>query len=36
VLKYLLFSLGGFTEWFDNIDRNMVQMYTLEDLYAAD
>lgn len=36
VLKYLLFSLGGFTEWFDNIDRNMVQLYTLEDLYAID
>lgn len=33
VLKYLLFSLGGYTEWFEKIDRNMVQLFTLEDLY---
>ena len=34
VVQYLLFSLGGFTEWFDeNIDKSMVRLYTLDDLY---
>jgi len=34
VVQYLLFSLGGFTEWFDkNVDKKMVTLYTLDDLY---
>lgn len=34
IVQYLLFSLGGFTEWYDrNIDKKMVTLYTLDDLY---
>lgn len=34
VVQYLLFSLGGFTEWFDeNVDKKMVALYTLDDMY---
>lgn len=34
VVQYLLFSLAGFTEWFgENVEKNMVTLYTLDDLY---
>ena len=34
VVQYLLFSLGGFTEWFEeNVDKKIVKLYTLDDLY---
>ena len=34
VVQYLLFSLGGVTEWFhENTDKKMVTLYTLDDLY---
>lgn len=34
IVQYLLFSMGGFTEWFeDNIDKKIVALYTLDDLY---
>lgn len=34
IVQYLLFSLGGFTEWFKkNVDRKIVSLYTLDDLY---
>jgi len=34
VLKYLLFSLSGFTKWFDTAKGLDVAMITVEDLYA--
>ena len=30
--KYLLFSLGGYTEWFDGSDE-MLCLFTLDDLF---
>lgn len=33
VNRYLLFSLSGFTEWFDNIDKTKVVLITLDDMY---
>lgn len=34
VVQYLLFSLGGFTEWFEeNVDKKIVKLYTLDDMY---
>ena len=36
IVQYLLFSLSGFTEWFDeNIDKRIVKLYTLDDLYKT-
>ena len=34
ITKYLLFSLSGYTDWFDEIDRGSVCLFTLDDLYA--
>ena len=31
--KYVLFSMSGFTEWFDSLEDNNVILLTLEDLY---
>ncbi len=33
VVQYLLFSLGGFTDWYETVDRNLVALYTLQDMY---
>ena len=33
VSKYLLFSLSGYTDWFDNIDKPNTFMFTLNDMY---
>ncbi len=33
VTKYLLFSLSGFTKWFDNVDTQNLIKLTVEDLY---
>lgn len=34
VVQYLLFSLGGYTDWFEqNVDAKSVTLFTLEDLY---
>ncbi len=34
VVKYLLFSLVGFTEWFDDLDDDTVMLVSINDLYA--
>ena len=34
VVQYLLFSLGGFTDWFAKEKPALVSLYTLEDLYT--
>lgn len=33
ILKYLFFSLSGYTAWFDEVNDSQVQLLTLEDLY---
>ena len=33
VTKYILFSLGGFTEWFDTIDKTNLALITIDDMY---
>ena len=33
--KYVLFSMSGFTEWFDSLEDNKVVLLTLEDLYRC-
>ena len=33
VVQYLLFSLGGFSDWYETVDRNLVALYTLQDMY---
>lgn len=33
VKKYLFFSLGGYTEWFDTLDKDNVALLTVQDLY---
>lgn len=34
VIQYLLFSLGGYTDWFkQNVDAKSVTLFTLDDLY---
>ncbi|WP_031557003.1 ATP-binding protein [Lachnospira multipara] len=33
VTHYLLFSLSGFTEWFNNIDTSNIILITLDDMY---
>ena len=35
VIKYLLFSLSGYTEWFDTLQDNNVIRLSLEDLYQS-
>ena len=34
VSQYLLFSLGGYSSWYDNVDNTMVRLLTLDDLYS--
>ena len=35
VVQYLLFSLNGYTEWFgENVDKKLVKLYTLDDMYC--
>lgn len=34
IVRYLLFSLSGFTKWFDNRDIQNVVKITIEDLYS--
>ena len=34
-VRFLLFSLGGFSEWFEKEKPDMVNLYTLEDLYGV-
>ncbi len=34
VIKYLFFSLSGYTDWFDGLENKDVVLLTLEDLYA--
>ena len=31
--SYLLFSLSGFTEWFDAADKTNLVLITVEDMY---
>jgi hypothetical protein len=33
ISKYLLFSLNGFTNWFDTVNDDRLMTFTLEDLY---
>ncbi len=33
VTNYLLFSLSGFTKWFDDADKSNLRLITLQDLY---
>lgn len=33
VRKYLLFSLGGYTSWFDDAGDDRLMLFTLEDMY---
>ena len=35
IVRYLLFSLSGYSEWFDGIDKSMVSLFTLDDLYKC-
>ena len=36
VVQYLLFSLGGFSEWVEeHVDRRNVALLTLDDLYTG-
>ena len=34
VTKYLLFSLGGFTKWFNTVDNPNLRLVTLKDMYS--
>lgn len=34
VIKYVFFSLSGYTEWFDTLSDSSVVLLTLDDLYA--
>ena len=36
IIRYLLFSLSGYTEWFDLLDAPGTLLLSLEDLYADD
>ena len=33
IMKYLLFSLSGFTDWFDTADKTNIVLITVEDMY---
>ena len=33
ITKYLLFSLGGFSDWFNGIDKTNLVLITVEDMY---
>lgn len=35
VTKYVLFSLRGYTDWFDTLKDSSVELLTLDDLYAG-
>lgn len=36
VVQYVMFSLAGYTEWlYENVDKKIVALYTLEELYAG-
>ncbi len=35
VTKYLLFSLSGFSKWFDDADTSNLKLITLQDLYKT-
>ena len=34
VTKYLFFSLGGYTDWFHNVENSGVALFSLNDLYT--
>lgn len=34
VMKYLFFSLGGYTDWFHNVENSGVALFSLNDLYT--
>ncbi len=34
IIKYLFFSLSGYTEWFDSMKDESICLYTLTDLYT--
>lgn len=34
IKKYLLFSLSGFTKWFDAVDRTDLELIKIDDMYA--
>ena len=34
VTKFILFSLSGFTEWFDTVDKTKLVLVTLDDMYS--
>ena len=36
IIRYLLFSLSGYTEWFDHLDDHSTMLLSLEDLYTDD
>ncbi|MCR4745014.1 MAG: DUF234 domain-containing protein [Lachnospiraceae bacterium] len=33
IIKYFLFSLSGFTDWFDKIDRTNLVLITVDDMF---
>ena len=33
ITKYLLFSLSGFTDWFNDIDKTNLVLITVDDMY---
>lgn len=33
VVRYLFFSLGGYTDWFDTLENSDVMLFSLDDLY---
>ena len=33
IVQYMLFSLSGFTDWFKEVNMDMVTLLTLDDLY---
>ncbi len=34
VVKYIIFSLSGFTDWYDTVDKGNLCLVTLDDMYA--
>ena len=35
ITKYLLFSLSGFTDWFDTLDKTSTVLITVDDMYKS-
>ena len=35
IIRFLFFSLSGYTSWFDSIQNNDIALLTLDDLYHA-